>query len=416
MKIDRKIIVGLVSVTLLALCSLAILRTPPPTPPIVPEWVKHYDTAEKVWLTHNFAEWDRQAKLVLKDSDRYGGKMPPQEPMSVEQQQMENAMWFIPMPDRGETMSYCEALANLAIHYRNAKKWDDAELFHRRIYNLQQAEWRAHPKKARMPDASILIDILYAKGKKKEAIEMQKQEVTDAELAAAKQPGYTVLQETVLMQRAKYFELQGKTSEAENCWIQLVDIYKDELTDENLAKKKLENADASLKEGYRSNLFSFRWLEDLAEFYRKHNNAAGEERTLLKILSLRQSILPDNYEGLYRDWDNLTTFYEKHQEYADAEEAIMQRMKCRESDESWQRLASAYVRQGKNMDASKAILKSIDLLQSGKKSPEKDDLASLYFWNSIVLEKAGKLKESALAKEKALSIDPQCRGYYRIWN
>jgi tetratricopeptide (TPR) repeat protein len=416
MKLDRRIVVGAVSVILVAVCSLAILRTPPPPPPKVPDWVKHYETAEKAWLENNVEEWDRQAKLVLKDSDQYSGKMPPQAPMSAEQAQIESALWFFPMQDRGETMKYTEALANLAINYRHYKKWDDAVAFHRRIFDLEQAEWRAHPKTARMPDPSMLVTILHESGKKKEAIELQKDVIANAEFAAAQKPGYTELQTVVLMQRAKYFELQEKISEAEGCWMQFVDMYKSELTDENLAKVKRANANANLREGYTENLFSFRPLEGLAEFYARHKNAAGEERALLKILSLRQAIVPDNYPGLYRDWGNLSTFYEKHRKYDEAAKTILQRMKCQEKANCWERLANAYLKQGKFDEASSAILKSIDLHQTGDENRDKGHIASLYFWNSTVLQKAGKQQESKLAKEKALSIDPECTGYYRVWN
>lgn len=406
----RIIVIAWVLLMLSTICWLAYRSTPHPPPVKVPVWVKHYEDAEKLngdfRDNDTFSKWDRQAKLVLNDALEYGGKMPPPEPMSAADAAFENALWFVPMQDRGYTMKYTEALGNLAIHYRNWEKWDDAELFHRKILELEQAEWRAKPHAAKRPDPSILIGILNKNGKEKEAEALQVQLVNDLESAAAKDPD-PALKKAALRSRAEQFEMQGKISDAERCWIQMLDTYKTSWTDAQLAETKRENA-------------KFEWclgpagaevLQSAAEFYNRNNNAAGEERILVKALSLHKAILPDNHEKLKSDFDNLAKFYERQNEYDKAAKIIIERMKCVEDADVWQRLANAYEMQGKYEDASNCIVKSIAL--EYKEKSWDTSIAALYRWNAEVLQKAGKQEESVRSMEKAKSIDPQARGYRR---
>ncbi len=378
---------------------------------VPPAWVEHYQAALKI--PNNSAEWNREAKLVFDDSKNYGGKMPPQEPMSKDQQFTESLFFWFPMQDRGETLTYTEALRNLGSRYKDDKQWGDAERYYRAAIDLEVADKAANPKSARNPDYASLIDLLKLSGKSKEAVELQKIEIAKAEVQTTKYPDSPDAQEAVLREKAKVAELEEKFDQAESCWKKIVDLRKDELGAENVAQIKMSNAKYDGRSGAPTGLFTISKLDELARYYRRRDNYKAEEETLAKSLALQQSIYPDHSPALASYWDNLASLYETHKQYEQAEKALYESIRCVMSASRLRQLAQIYEKDHKYDQAATTMLQSITVLENDaekrKQSDYVKDVAWNYFQYSKILKKAGSDAESKLAEEKARKLDPSLR-------
>lgn len=371
-----------------------------------PDWMKYYAAAEKIPYYERFDEWDRQAKLVLEEFKNYGGQMPPAEKMSWEMNLIETLLWFVPMQDRGETMTYAEGLRSLASNYKSQKKLDDAELFYRKALELQIAEQRANPKRARYPDPSELIELLKSRGKDKEALELQQKEAEIAQAIAAQHPTDPNYQAGLLITQAKTLEMQGKFEEAEIKWKKYVDLDKYELEPEYIAQVKKDNQ-GSVGEGMSYGLNILGKMERLAEFYERTKNYDAQEKTLLKRISIRQSSLPEKCHLLATDWDELARVYESHKKYDQAAKAILESIGVHNKEDRWEKLATIYLQDQKCPQAIQAMSQSIILIESGKLEPvDKHSLAGSYVRYAKILEKAGKKLEALKAREKAQQLAP----------
>lgn len=400
----RIALVPVVAIGLIAGCSSS--KTAPP-----PAWVEHYEASAKI--SKNSAEWDREAKLVLEDSKNYGGKMPPPEPMDKDQAFIENILFWFPLQDRGETLTYTQALHHLASRYQNDKRWQDAERFYRASIALEVAEKAANPQSARDPDYDSLIDLLKLSGKTKEAVELQKMKIAKAEKQIAKYPTSPDAQEEVFRQKAKVAELEEKFDEAESCWKNIVDLRKDELTAQNIARIKESNAKYDGYSGAANGMFNLDKLDQLSRYYQRRNNYKAEEETLAKSLSLRQSIYPDHCPALASYWEDLASLYDRHQQYNQAEKALYESIRCRMSADTLSKLSQIYEKDHKYDQAATTMLQSITVLENDSEKRKESDFAKDVAWNyfkySRLLKKAGVDGDAKLAREKALKLDPSLR-------
>lgn len=376
-----------------------------------PAWVEHYHVAEEI--PHNSAQWNREAKLVLDDASKYGGKMPPPEPMSLDQQFTESLLFWFPMPDRGETLTYTEALRNLGERYKFDKQWDDAELFFRTATDLEVADKATNPKSARDPNYSRLIELLKLRGKTKEAVDLQKMQSAKAEAELAKYPSSVDAQESVLREKAKVAELEEKFADEESCWKKIVDLRSDELSPENIAQIKKSNAKYDGRSGAPTGLFTTSKLEELAEFYHRRKNYKAEESTLAKSLSLRQSIYPDHCPALASYWERLARLYESQHQYEQAEKALYESIRCLMSADKLSELAQVYEKDHKYDQSATTMLQSITVLENDaekrKQSDYVKDVAWKYLAYSKLLKKAGVDADAKVAEEKAYKLDPSLR-------
>lgn len=402
MKLVHVVMVSLSLALVFAGAWFAMLLAPPGPEP---DWVAHYDAASRINVSENFSEFDRQAKLVLADAGRYGGKLPPQRNMSQEQKLFEATYFFVPfMQDRGETFSYFEALNELAKEYKRIKKWDDAELFYRKTMELGVAEEkRKNPRANPQPDYTHLISLMEESGRTEEAIRLQKEKLKSLEAYAAQFPDAPQYQSVLLEGQAKAFEMEGKFDEQESCLQKIVDLYKFELTPTNLAEKRIENA--RNPQYVNASLMNFQLLEPLESFYVKRGNYSGQEEVLLKKLSLSKAILPDNSKHLADDWEALERFYEQHGKYSQAEHALLEVLRLRgEKPGDRERLARVYENEGKHeqaLDAMKSEIKGQETV-----CKDKNDLANCYMRYVVLLERLGKGSEAAQAKMRAAELDP----------
>ncbi|MBS1956408.1 MAG: tetratricopeptide repeat protein [Cyanobacteria bacterium SZAS-4] len=401
----RIALVPLLAVSFMSGCSS--LKTTPP-----PAWVEHYHAAEEI--SKNTAEWNREAQLVLDDSKNYGGKMPPPEPMSVDQALIENALFWFPMQDRGETLTYTEALRQLGSRYQYDKQWQEAERFYRAAIALEVAAKSANPKSARDPDYSGLIDLLKLSGKTKEAVELQKMNIAKAEAQTAKYPTSPDAQEALLREKAKVAELEEKFDDAESCWKKIVDLRKDELSVENIARLKNLNSKYDGHSGAPHGMFNLDKLEALSEYYERRKNYKAQEATLAKSLALRQSIYPEHCPALASYWERLARLYERHQQYEQAEKSLYEGIRCLTSAGSLSELARIYEKDHKYDQAATTMLQSITVLENDSEKRKQSDFAKDVAWNylsySKLLKKAGLDAEAKVAEEKAHKLDPSLHG------
>lgn len=367
-----------------------------------PAWETHFDLAIQALNAKNYAEWDREANLVFEEGNH--GKMPPQAAMDPEQRAIEQVLWFVPMPDRGETKTYTEALGDLARYYEEQKKLDEAERFYRKVLELEIAEKKANPKSSIYTHPSTLISFLQRRGKIKEALELQKLEIEEAEREAAKWPDQQ-RKAQVLMMKAKAFEIESKFAEAEDCLKKRVEVYANELSEENLARLRKENAKANIREGSRAGMFTLDRLNDLQEFYERRNDLAGQERTLKQVLSIHEKTLPENCNLLTYDWDTLADLYRKQKNYAKEVDALKQQIHFFEKADSWEQLSRAYEKLNKYDEAADALKKCIKLRESSPKSESSFWEASRYKSLAKLLDKSGKSEEAAQAREQAKKIE-----------
>ncbi len=402
MKLFYAILVSVAVALALAGIVISSLFAPPGPEP---DWVLHYDAASQIKPSDNFAEWDKQAKLVLAESGKDGGKLPPQRNITQEQKLFEATYFFVPfMQDRGETFSYFEALNELAKEYKRLKKWDDAEKFYRKVMELRVAEEkRKNPRSNPQPDYSQLITLMEESGRKQEAIKLQKEKLKSLEAYAAQFPDAPHYQSVLLEGQAKTFEMEGKFDEQEACLKKIVDLYKFELSPANLAQKRIENAKDP--QYVNASLMTFQLLEPLERFYVDRGNYTGQEQALLKKLALHQAILPENSKHLASDWDDLERFYEQHGKYLQAEHALLEVIHLRSQEPGdGERLARVYEIEGKHEQALEAMKSEIKMQEAVCK--DKNDLSNCYMRYVVLLERLGKGSEASRAKKRAAELDP----------
>jgi tetratricopeptide (TPR) repeat protein len=243
-----------------------------------PVWFKAYESAREAALAENDAERERQVNLVYEESSRYGGAMPPAEKMDFNRSLMENLLWFVPMQDRGVTTTYTQALRSLASSFENENRWDDAERFLRKAYELELAEKRIHPKSRIRPDTSELVNLLFKRGKRAEALKLQWEGIAELEAVAAEHGNSGYYLEPVLYQKAKVFEMEGKVDDAETCMKRIVEYYNYEINDKSLAELKKYNAKSEPAREGTCSLNMISRLENLADFYKRHDNHTGKSR------------------------------------------------------------------------------------------------------------------------------------------
>ena len=338
-----------------------------------PAWYNAYEAADKASTAGDRAEWNRQAQIVFADSNNYNGAMPPAEKMDWGLNLVEHALWWFPMQDRGVTTTYSEALRNLARRFDSDLRLDEAEKFLRKAYELEVAESKVHPKARRSPHSDELIALLEKVGKKDEAKKIQHAELAAYEARAsenAADPNYRL---GLLYRKAEVFERDGEIKDAEKCYKDIIDYYKDELTDDHLDQLKQTNnkGEPAGQGSYGLNVFTT--LERLTEFYRRNKNLEGEEKTLARIAELRQATVWDCSPTIADDFDHLAVAYRKHKKYDLAEKAMKQ---------------------------------SIAVLVSNKLRPNKSDTASGYIRLADILDLDGKKAEALKAREMAHKIDP----------
>lgn len=400
----------LIALVVSALCICAVLvsvllaSSRPSEPEQKPAWEQHFDAAIKALNRNNFAEWDREANLVLQESN--SGKMPPQAAMDPEQRRVEQMFWFIPMQDRGETKPYTEALRDIARYYEEQKRLDDAERFQRKALELEIAEKKGNPKKTIYPGTSAMISFLQRRGKIKEALEFQKVEIEEAEKEADKWPDQQ-RKAAVLMAKAKAFEIERKYDRAEDCMKERVELYSNELSEENIARLRKENEKASLRESYKAGMFTLDKLNDLHEFYKLTNNFEGQESTLKQVLSIHEKILPKNCDLLTYDWEHLAGLYQYHKDYEKEAEALKQMIRFHETADAWMALSRALDGAGKYDEAIEAQKTNIRLHESSSKKEDPFWTAARYKDLAKLLDKTGKKDEAAQAREQAQKIDPE---------
>jgi tetratricopeptide (TPR) repeat protein len=367
-----------------------------------PQWVTHFQAADELWPS-NFDEWDRQAKLVVAEADRYGGRMPPPEALPYGQRVMEGLLFWFPLQDRGESTTYSSALNTLASHYESCKKYDDAEKLYRKAVALETAEKAFNPRL--YVERTYLAHFLQARGRGKEAGQVLELDVQDAQANAAQHPnsgGY--YQQGVLYKQSRALEAQGKYAEAESCLKKVLELNKQDLAPQSIARVKEENASASKGVSYRPQITTH--LENLAEFYSRRGDYANQEKILQQIIDVNQSVLPANSPKMVSDWDNLATTCERHDQFAEAEKALVERLKCGEDWISWERLASDYAEQKKYDRAIQAMRRSLELFKKSDSYKEPQDFASIQFRYGKLLERAGKHAQGETEKAAARQLAP----------
>ncbi|MBX9689479.1 MAG: tetratricopeptide repeat protein [Candidatus Obscuribacterales bacterium] len=365
-----------------------------------PAWEIHYNEAMKALEENDLAEWNRQTNLVFEEGKN--GKMPPQAAIPQEQKLMERLLWFIPMQDRGESMKYTEALDQLAGNYKRQKDFKNAERFYRKSMELGIAEAKSKKSDHIYPFTTTLISFLQEQGRDKEALELKKIGIEEAEQEAKKWPDAQRKSE-VLRMKAEYFEIEGKFEQAEDCMKKRVELYNYELSEEQIAESKKRNENASYKNMSYSN-FTLDRLNDLNRFYERRKDYEGQERTLKKILSIRELILPNKCELLSADWNNLADLYRKQNAYPKEAEALKKSIQLFETASTWEKLARACERLGKYNEAADALKASIKLREIEKEPESPYWTAVSYNKCATMLEKSGRKDEAEQMREQAKKI------------
>jgi len=353
-QIDRwtmRLLSGAILFSQLALSSCAQLMGEP-------DWVTHATAAHEAFKIGNFAEADKQAKLVLAAADRYGGKVPPSAPSPS----------FELFPDPAK--DYTGSLIELGESYERFKKWNDAEQFYREALKLETIKF-GPSSPASTIGMPALIDLLKKTGRTKEAIELQTKLVS-IENADAAHDGGTLVRRHALQEQAKLSSLKGNADGEEGAWKKRVDLYKSELLDkQKLAETKQANTEAWKHRGGVRTLNIIQSLEDLARYYHQRKEYAKEEDALVQAQSARQTVLPDALLG-----------------------------------QGWDDLARVYALEHKDTDEAKALEQAIRCLEIDKLPQQSYSIAFAYERYSQVLQKLGRPAEARQAKESAHKIEP----------
>lgn len=380
-----------------------------------PGWVSHYQAAEQLWMKQDLANWDREAKLVLADSNHYGGSMPPAEPISSEQKILDTATANLPVQDRGETTTYSEALRDLGRHYRQNDEWEDAEKFYRKAYELEVATEQSNPKIQgnSKPNSSDLIEVLEHLGKTKDALDLENDAAKRAEKIYAEHNKEEYYLSDVYRHKAKAFEIDGKLKDAEDNWKKLLNLHSKDVDPANLAEIREVNSKVTAKTGGGRSPNILRELENLAEFYHRSKNSDGEEKTRLKILSIQQDIWPKDSRYLETPLEKVVSYYELKNRYDLAQKYLEDLTICRNESWNWERLSTALAEQKKYDQAIDAMKKAVSIMEAKNVT---DNTASIYIRYSKLLMNAGKREQGKALRAKARELAPNIKNSTLRWH
>ncbi|HMW91931.1 MAG TPA: hypothetical protein PLC15_05410 [Candidatus Obscuribacter sp.] len=363
-----------------------------------PSWYQKYEELESLNENVDSPKWRQLAGEILQESGNYSGRMPPPRKMTWSQKVFESLFSWLPMQDAGETLSYGQALREIADSYWRHGSLNEAKQYLSRAVQLESSEQLLHPEITRKIGRSELVALLKQMGQLKEAAVLQKQSVDEALGNVERHTQDENLKNVLWSEKAKYYELQENIKEEEACWKNLVALHEDETSKENLVRVRAENMTAGKGVSYSLNVCH--WLDQLASFYERHKDYDKQETVLLRTLSLQEATFPERDPRMCRNYEAMADFYIKHENYRKAAEYVLQSLRCQETPDSYDKLAHIYDGQ-KDYDAAlKAMFKCVQLTEASSGASGSLN-TTVYLRYAKLLEKAGKTEEGKRWRVKA---------------
>ena len=363
-----------------------------------PLWGQKYEELTGLGCGPESPTWRNLAGEILLYG-KHSEIMPPPRKMTWSQKVFEKLFSWVPMQDCGETLTYGQALREIADSYWRINDLDEAEQYLRLAVQLETAEQLRHPEARQKIGRAELVALLKQMGNLKEAAIFQKQSVEDALRSAEKYKWDENLEAVAWTEKAKYYELLEDTKDEEACWKKLVSLHEEELSKQNLARVKAENMTAGAGVSYGLNIC--RWLDLLAGFYERHKDYRKQELVLLRKLASQEATFPDRDPRMGANFEAMADFYEKQENYKRAAECIMQSLRCRESPQIYERLALLYEKQKDYEAALKAMLKCVEMTEASTDKPSDGSCTVVYLRYAKMLERAGKVEEGKFWRAKA---------------